>query len=311
MANPSFAFWFIAYAFGQTIILPGKWRKAARKSAASPRIESASKGNHCCLPSDGPDSAESAQVEGLQGGGAAVSCDLTTLSRLVRAATGEPATAALANRVCQGCRELLYADGAAITLETSTPHRVTLGTTGRRADMLENLQDVLGEGPGLDAFDSGRPVRTGLDTAAAARWPRFVPAARGVIGSDGVLWSFPMRAGSQVIGAVTLYRVLRMPPGERVSEAQFLADVAAERLAQDPSAYRTVTESAGDDCWSSRAVVHQATGMLMAQLRVSMDEALGRLRRYAFSRGRQLSEVATEVVERRLDLTGSRRCQGS
>lgn len=233
--------------------------------------------------------------------------DTAVLNRLALIVAEEPATTAVAARVCQSCRDLLNADGAAITVETSTPHRVTLCTTGGRADMLENLEDILGEGPGLDAFDTGQLVRTGLDRAAAARWPRFVPAARGIIGSDGVLWAFPMRAGRQVIGAVTLYRLRPLPPAERIAEAQFLIDVTAERLAQDPSAYRTVTESASEDCWSSRAVVHQATGMLMGQLKVSMEEALARLRRYAFTRGRHLTEVATDVVERRLDLTGGRR----
>lgn len=93
-----------------------------------------------------------------------------------------------------------------------------------RADALENLQDVLGEGPGMDAFDSGEVVRTALDRLAEARWPQFVPAAAADVGRDGLLWAIPMRSDGQVIGAVMLYRLRPGCPGEPVLDAQFLAE---------------------------------------------------------------------------------------
>lgn len=228
--------------------------------------------------------------------------DTAMLDRLAWALADEPATNAVAWRVCQVVRELLSADGASLSLETSAPYRVTLCVTDRRADALDNLQDVLGDGPGLDAFDSGRLIRTGLDRAAAGRWPQFIPAAAGVIGGEGVLWSIPMRWAAQTIGVITLYRMMRAPADEPLADAQFLADLAASSLARDPSAYRTVTEPGCEDCWSSRAVVHQATGMLVSQLHVTADEALVRLRGHAFSSGRHLTEVARDVVARRLEL---------
>jgi hypothetical protein len=233
-----------------------------------------------------------------------VSDDTALLSRLTWILADEPAANTVARRVCLVLRDLLQADGAAITMEPSTPHRVTLCATDKRADLLENFQDVLGEGPGMDAFDSGQPVRAALDQPAAARWPHFIPAAAGVVSWHGLLWSIPMCTASQVIGVVSMYRLLRGPPGDPLGDAQLLADVAASSLAQDPSAHRTITESASEDCWSSRAVVHQATGMLVAQLRVSAEEALARLRRYAFASRRHLTEVARDVVERRLTLAG-------
>ncbi len=228
--------------------------------------------------------------------------DTALLDRLAWALADEPATNEVAWRVCQVVQELLDADGAAVTVETSTPHRATLCTTDRRADALDNLQDVLGEGPGMDAFDSGRLIRTGLDRAAAARWPRFTPAAAGLVGGAGLLWSLPMRWAAQTIGVISLYRLLPAPAGEPVADAQFLADLAASSLARDPAAYRTVTEPGREDCWSSRAVVHQATGMLVSQLHVTADEALARLRGHALTTGRHLTDVASDVVARRLEL---------
>ncbi|MDH4365795.1 MAG: ANTAR domain-containing protein, partial [Acidimicrobiia bacterium] len=47
-------------------------------------------------------------------------------------------------------------------------------------------------------------------------------------------------------------------------------------------------------------VVHQAAGMVSAQLDVSVAQALIRLRGYAFGQGRLLADVARDVVDRRL-----------
>ena len=51
------------------------------------------------------------------------------------------------------------------------------------------------------------------------------------------------------------------------------------------------------------AEIHQATGMLSAQLAVPLDEAFVRLRSHAFADGRSLREVADDVLARRLQLT--------
>ena len=49
-----------------------------------------------------------------------------------------------------------------------------------------------------------------------------------------------------------------------------------------------------------RFVVHQAAGMVAVQLAVPVEEALVRLRAHAFSSGRLVVDVATDVVNRRL-----------
>ena len=46
-------------------------------------------------------------------------------------------------------------------------------------------------------------------------------------------------------------------------------------------------------------LVHQAAGMTMIQLDVSIDEALALLRATAFAEGTVLADLALEVVERR------------
>jgi AmiR/NasT family two-component response regulator len=51
-------------------------------------------------------------------------------------------------------------------------------------------------------------------------------------------------------------------------------------------------------------VVQQATGVVAAQLRISIVDALTVLRSYAFATGAQLQDVAHNVVNRTLDLSG-------
>ena len=50
-----------------------------------------------------------------------------------------------------------------------------------------------------------------------------------------------------------------------------------------------------------RREVHQATGMILAQLDISATEAFIRLRAHAFATGRSVQEVAHDVVTRMLD----------
>jgi hypothetical protein len=63
----------------------------------------------------------------------------------------------------------------------------------------------------------------------------------------------------------------------------------------------------GSSAWTelnalSRAEVSQATGMLVAQLGVEPAEALIRLRAHAYASGRPATEVARDILERRLRL---------
>ena len=52
----------------------------------------------------------------------------------------------------------------------------------------------------------------------------------------------------------------------------------------------------------TRTEIHQATGMVSAQLEVSAADALVRLRAHAYAEGRTLSDVAADVLGRRLRL---------
>jgi hypothetical protein len=220
--------------------------------------------------------------------------------RLARAVADGPPELPWAQRICGALQELLGADGAAITLNNLTVNRLTWCATDQRAAELENLQDVLGEGPCRDAFGSRLPVSTGMGRWAATRWSQFIPAAERVVGPHGVLWSLPMRTAGQVIGTISVYRLAGDTLAEPVDAAQVLADAAAVMLVADPAAG---SEIPGADPWTSRALVHQAVGILMAQLGIDIGDALAVLRSRAFTTGTQLAEIARAVVDGRLDLS--------
>ncbi len=70
-------------------------------------------------------------------------------------------------RLCLGCVRLADADGGAITLAYTRTERVTLCATDETAARLEDLQDVLGQGTGPDAYRTGQTVTASLDSPAA------------------------------------------------------------------------------------------------------------------------------------------------
>lgn len=221
-------------------------------------------------------------------------------SRLAQRVGRGSASRPLPWRLCHAARDLMGADGASITLENTTPGRVTLCATDRRSELLEDLQDVLGEGPYLSAFATGQAATAWLSGPTAARWPRFAAAASKVIGAAGALWSVPMRPGGQTLGTLSLYRLTQHELAEPLDAAQPMADAAGAMLLTDPQAFLDSPQGGG---WSSRAVVHQATGMLIAQLGISADIALALLRGYAFDHHTELRHVAEAVVTHQLDLS--------
>ena len=187
-----------------------------------------------------------------------------------------------------------------MTVENLTVDRTTWCSSDERAGELENLQDVLGEGPCRDAFASRLPVSTGMGRWAASRWPEFIPAAERVLGPSGVLWSLPMRLTGEVIGTISVYRLAGGDLAEPVDAAQILADAAASLLLADPA---TVAEIPDSGPWLSRAVVHQAVGQLMSQFGTGAGDALAMLRSRAFTADAQLAEVARAVLDGTLDLS--------
>jgi hypothetical protein len=84
-----------------------------------------------------------------------------------------------------------------------------------------------------------------------------------------------------------------------------VADVVARSVAvmqaEAPLGVLADELGSGDDF---RLAVHQAAGMVSVQLGIPLDDALARLRAFAFAAEESVSEVARRIVARELRLDG-------
>jgi len=183
--------------------------------------------------------------------------------------------------------------------------RVTDAVSG----LLAELGLTLGEGPGRDAGACGGPVLASDlgEAEAVRRWPVFAPAARQA--GAAAIFAFPLRIGAIRAGVMGLYRERPGPLSAfQLGDALVFADTATLLLldAQDPAAGQAAAGSGPGgqpaDLALHRAEIDQATGMLTEQLGVGIAEAFIRLRAYAYAHDRRLSDLARDIVERRLRL---------
>ncbi len=203
---------------------------------------------------------------------------------------------------------LMDIDAAAISLVFDGTNSGTLGASSPPARIYDELQFLLGEGPCLESVARRAPVSVAdLADTGDLRWPVYAPAMLD-LDVHGVC-AMPVVVAGEYVGALDLFR---NRPGSLVGEEFSLAVVAAE-LAGIPLLDlfdADMTAAAGDpdsDAWAelnalSRAEVSQATGMLVAQLEIEPAEALVRLRAHAYSSGRSATDVALDILDRRLRL---------
>jgi hypothetical protein len=220
------------------------------------------------------------------------------LARLASSVAAGPRDAPLAVRLCAACVEILEADGGAITLASTRPERLTVSTSNGTSARIEDLQDILGEGPGQQAFLQERAVVAHVDGDRAGPFPMFSELA-GDIAGPLTVWAIPMHPGGTTIGVLTLYRAAGTL-AESLDDAQFLADAVGAALLDDTA---TAGGGAPFAAWSDRARVHQATGMIVAQLAIAPDDGLAILRAHAYAHSATLDEIARAVVDRRLTFT--------
>jgi hypothetical protein len=200
--------------------------------------------------------------------------------------------------VCGNAARLLGMTGVTVVLmaRESTPSVASAyGVSG----VVRDAELTLGEGPATDAFAEGLPVLIDDLELHRERWPHFAP----VVIDAGMrsTYGLPLHLGAIKLGALVLYRDQPSAlDGEALSEAFLVAGHITHLLldmqAQSPSEFLAWGLEVDDD----RSVVHQATGMISVQLDCDIEEALLRLRGYAYSTERPIREVAVEVVTRKL-----------
>jgi hypothetical protein len=220
--------------------------------------------------------------------------------RLARVADalGDVGGAPVLDRLVILCVDMLSVTGAVIAVIGDGQHRGAVAVSDRTHGAVDDLQFSLGEGPCIAADRSAGPVLEPNLDLAVDQWPAFAPAALG----HGVraAFAFPLRMGAVHVGVLSLYRDT---PGDLdgtdLRDAISLTFIATHLLLELEA--DLVSGMAPDrlaEIVGHRAHVHQATGMIAAQLEVDAGTALIRLRAFAWSRDRSIDDVAADVVAR-------------
>lgn len=191
-------------------------------------------------------------------------------------------------------------DGASVSTLGDVLGTDIVSTTGPDARTLDELQFDLGEGPCWDAVRLGTPVsEADLNQGGVGRWPAFAAAAVQK-GPAVSIFAFPVAVGSLRFGAVDLFTTTRLTLSpHQTRQASAMARVIGRHLLRD-AVEQVNEEEAARTSGSSRRTVHQATGMVLAQLQVAPEEALLVIQGRAFALGKPVAEIAADVVERRL-----------
>jgi len=203
--------------------------------------------------------------------------------------------------LCISCVKVLPVDRAALTIGTGSTTWEPLGATDETAARIEAHQAVAGEGPAVDAAERGGPVLVVDLSTQFDRWPGFSSA----LGPDayGAMFAFPLQIGAIAVGVLDLYRNEPAPiEPDELTAMLAVADIVTMVLMSRPPP-TDVDTNATDAWWTpspSSSEIHQATGMVIAQLSVTPRVAYLRLRAHAFAHDRPLTEVARDVIERRL-----------
>ncbi|MFD4834822.1 ANTAR domain-containing protein [Streptomyces uncialis] len=224
---------------------------------------------------------------------------MVRILRLLRPTEGSDT---IADVVTTAGARVLGVDGLAVSLVTEGDHAELLWCSDTTTRRFEDLQFTLGEGPGPDVLRSGAMVwAPDLAQTPLTRWPALAMEAPAL--DARAVFCFPMGIGAINVGVLT---AVRRAPGpmsaQQADDATILAAALTARCMGGGTPLPGAPLPEGSPRFLQHAVVHQATGMLSVQLALSLPQALLRLRAHAYGSGRSLTDIARDVVDRRLRL---------
>jgi hypothetical protein len=208
-----------------------------------------------------------------------------------------------ADRLCAACLLVLPVQRAGILIKSPGAGIEVLCASDDIARRVEWTQATLGEGPAFDAISRALPISAPDLTRMQRVWPVFSSEVADC--GIGSLYALPLTIGAIKVGALDLY----CEAGKPLSATQFADAVAIAELI---TAILLKADSGGTfpaslgPWWRqppSAREVHQATGMVMAQLSTDARAAYVRLQAFAFAQNRLITDVAGDVVRGRLRFT--------
>jgi transcriptional regulator with GAF, ATPase, and Fis domain len=195
--------------------------------------------------------------------------------------------------------EIIGAEAASVMLADTRGGLRVIASSEERMRVLELFEIQSAQGPCLDAFGTGQAVQASA-AESRLRWPVFAPRASEA--GFHVMCAVPMRARTDTIGALNLFRGNDEPFSDAELEiARAMAQVATIALIQERAIReRSLLVEQLQTALRSRVVIEQAKGMLAEHLSTTVDEAFQLLNRYARGHNRRLTDVARDVVDRKI-----------
>ncbi len=172
----------------------------------------------------------------------------------------------------------------------------TVASADALACQLDEQQYEHGMGPCLQALTSGEVVEA-VDLGVEGRWEAYptIAMAHGIL----AILSIPLIVDGKPVGVLNLYaRTPRAFSAVDRQLAELLAGQAAIAVTAALRHYDEVTLSNNlRIALSSRSVIDQAMGIVMAQRRCDPEEAFGTLRTISQRRNIKLRNIAAELVD--------------
>jgi GAF domain-containing protein len=199
------------------------------------------------------------------------------------------------------CTEVLGMSAAGVMLAAPGGDLRLVASSSEGMRVVELFELQAREGPCMDAFRTGERVAHEDLRSGIGRWPRFATVASEA--GFRSAFALPLRLRDSTIGALNLFNVERTPTAEGdVMVAQAFADLATISVLQTRAAdeARRVTEQLSR-ALTSRILIEQAKGVIFERAGVDMDTAFSRLRSFARTNNRRLTEVAEAAIDGTLD----------
>jgi GAF domain-containing protein len=191
------------------------------------------------------------------------------------------------------------ADTCAITLSVAG-RTLTVGSADALGRLLDEQQYDVDEGPCLQAIRTEEVV-TVDDLSTETRWDGY--PARALAHGIAAVYSSPLMVGGQCLGALNVYARRPHPfTGDARATIDAFTNLTAAGIAGALRGAQDVTLT--DQlraALTSREVIDQAIGIIIAQQHCPPRQAFAVLRTISQTRNIRLSQVAAELVERSIN----------
>lgn len=200
------------------------------------------------------------------------------------------------SRLCRAASQEVDVIAATVTMGAPGDTSVVVAASAPGDQRFAEFEYAVGEGPANDAWLLRRPVLVPeLGGSQDGAWPGYTATATaaGVV----AIFAFPLQVGAVRVGVLTLYHD---QPGTlspaNLATCLLMAELATERLVDSHASEGEAVDPSLEAAADVRMEIYQAQGMVAVALEISLVDALATLRGHAFQSGRDLIDVASEIV---------------